>query len=76
MIDEMTLTQVEELAGYWHKHPPVHLLVAGFVGYRAEDTSSMRDEPTELPPELFMMPAWPPGCCRRTCRNRHSTSRS
>jgi hypothetical protein len=30
----MTLPQVYELLGYWEKHPPVHLLVAGYLGYR------------------------------------------
>ena len=32
----MTLFQVEELCEYWHQHPPVHLLVAGFMGVKPE----------------------------------------
>jgi hypothetical protein len=63
VIDEMTLFQVDELAGYWRKHPPVHLLVAGFVGYRAEDVvaSTAADEATSLPLELFGIPGVAPG---------------
>lgn len=30
----MTLFQVEELCQYWADHPPVHLLVAGFMGVK------------------------------------------
>ena len=36
MIDEMTLFQVEELTSYWTKHPPLHLLVAAFLGVGKE----------------------------------------
>jgi hypothetical protein len=32
IIDEMTLFQIEELTSYWAKHPPVHLLVAAYLG--------------------------------------------
>jgi hypothetical protein len=28
----MTLFQVEELTSYWAQHPPLHLLVAAFLG--------------------------------------------
>jgi len=28
----MTLFQVEELTSYWAKHPPLHLLVAAYLG--------------------------------------------
>ena len=30
----MTLFQVEELCQYWGDHPPVHLLLAGFMGVK------------------------------------------
>ena len=28
----MTLFQVEELTSYWTRHPPLHLLVAAYLG--------------------------------------------
>ena len=28
----MTLFQVEELTSYWARHPPLHLLVAAYLG--------------------------------------------
>ena len=37
-IDAMTLPQVDELFGYWAKHPPVHLLVAAYLGWEAPKT--------------------------------------
>lgn len=70
MIDEMTIFQVEELAAYWHRHPPVHLLVAGFVGYKvdeersAEHSSSIPDYypiSTPLPPQFLGIPGIEPG---------------
>lgn len=60
MIDAMTLFDVEELSSYWHKHPPVHLLVAGFVGYKADEPAVLTPEyypvSTPLPPELLGIP--------------------
>ncbi len=32
IIDEMTLFQIEELTSYWAQHPPLHLLVAAYLG--------------------------------------------
>jgi hypothetical protein len=32
IIDEMTLFDAEELVSYWTDHPPVHLLLAAFMG--------------------------------------------
>jgi hypothetical protein len=34
----MTLPQVEELLAYWHEHPPVHFLVAAYLGYEPPKT--------------------------------------
>jgi len=30
----MTLTDYRELAAYWRDHPPTHLLLGAFFGYR------------------------------------------
>jgi hypothetical protein len=32
IIDAMTLFEFEELANYWAKHPPLHLLVGAYLG--------------------------------------------
>jgi hypothetical protein len=32
----MTLFDVEELGEYWASHPPVHLMVAAFLGVKPE----------------------------------------
>jgi hypothetical protein len=34
VIDEMTIPEVCALLDYWRTSPPVHLLVAGLVGYK------------------------------------------
>lgn len=48
----MTLLQVEELTSYWARHPPLHLLVAAYLGPRnakrcaASSTIAGQDKPT------------------------------
>jgi hypothetical protein len=37
----MTLLQVEELTSYWAQHPPLHLLVAAYIGVERRKHSSM-----------------------------------
>jgi hypothetical protein len=32
----MTLLDVEELSGYWAEHPPVHLMVAAYLGVKPQ----------------------------------------
>jgi hypothetical protein len=34
----MTLADVREIADYWAEHPPVHLLLAAFIGFKPEPT--------------------------------------
>jgi len=33
----MTLPQYRELAAYWRRSPPTHLLLAKLLGFKAED---------------------------------------
>ncbi len=33
----MTMPQYRALAAYWRKFPPTHLLLAGMLGFKAED---------------------------------------
>jgi len=42
----MTLFQVEELTSYWARHPPLHLLVAAYLGVG-------KDRRTQMPPASF-----------------------
>lgn len=58
----MTLFQVDELCTYWHEHPPVHLLVAGFMGVKSEPRMSSYappERPTEALPVTRMLSAIP-----------------
>ena len=33
----MTIPMVSELNKYWEQFPPVHILVAGYMGYKPEE---------------------------------------
>jgi hypothetical protein len=37
----MTLFQVEELTSYWVRHPPMHLLVAAYLGVGKQKQSRL-----------------------------------
>lgn len=39
-IDELTWPEVQEHFEYWDEHPPVHLLVAGYLGYKPKKQES------------------------------------
>lgn len=47
MIDEMSLVQLKSFKAYWTRHPPVHLLVASYIGYKPQenDPSSEQEQP-------------------------------
>jgi hypothetical protein len=36
VIDAMTLFDLEELTHYWINHPPLHLMMAAYLGIRRE----------------------------------------
>jgi hypothetical protein len=40
----MTLPRLYSLSSYWLKHPPTHLLVAGFFGYKAREIEEGKEE--------------------------------
>jgi hypothetical protein len=54
----MTLWDVKELGDYWAEHPPVHILVAAFVGYKGEG-SRMPAEYAD--PNYWQSPKLSPG---------------
>jgi hypothetical protein len=37
----MTLLDVEELAAYWAEHPPVHILIAAYLGLSSQKWTRM-----------------------------------
>ncbi len=49
----MTLPQFYELCAYWTEHPPLHELVAGYLGYRRK--------PSQTPADLGALRALAPG---------------
>jgi hypothetical protein len=42
----MTLPRLYDLSRYWKDHPPTHILVAGFLGYKPKE--EMEESPDEL----------------------------
>jgi hypothetical protein len=56
----MTLFQIEELTSYWAQHPPVHLLVAAYLGVgknkygQLPPTSMGRGPPPSLDGSSFL----------------------
>jgi hypothetical protein len=39
-IDQLTLPRVEALTAYWQRHPPAHILLAAYVGFKAPAKSA------------------------------------
>ena len=57
------LPTLEKLTRYWRKFPPVHVLVARYVGYKADDANVVTtpqgaqqtsDGPSEIDMQTFM----------------------
>jgi hypothetical protein len=67
-VGEMDLTDVNELLEYWEKVPPLHIMVAGYlgVGKKKEEKSTMTAEQfaamlgAKIPPPKAADPAPPP----------------
>jgi len=36
-VGRLTIPRLKALMSYWHRHPPVHLLVAAYLGYKPEE---------------------------------------
>jgi hypothetical protein len=53
VIDAMTLFEVEELTRYWTSHPPLHLLIAAFLGWQ-HGKSGGEKRPTAAAPKRDM----------------------
>lgn len=55
---EMTLPRLRTMQRLWARHPPTHILVAGYLGYKpdADDPApAAKDETTQDLGELFQL---------------------
>ncbi|MDR5170730.1 hypothetical protein IHQ56_02755 [Methylobacillus flagellatus] len=43
-MHELDLPRLMELEAYWGKHPPLHLMVAGYLGIKPIETVSVSTE--------------------------------
>jgi len=34
-VDQLTIPRLNALTAYWQRHPPMHILLAAYVGYKA-----------------------------------------
>ena len=50
----MTMPEVEDLFSYWQKQPPVHVLVAAYLGYEAPKTIEEQRAEGAMDPMEFM----------------------
>lgn len=44
----MTLPRLYALSDYWREHPPTHLLIAGFLGYKSKPKENEEPELDDL----------------------------
>ena len=44
----MTMDQVKELNAYWRDHPPAHLLIAAYIGFKPRPLTVAESDPDEL----------------------------
>jgi hypothetical protein len=42
-VEMFDLPRYYEISSYWEKHPPLHLLVAGYFGYNGESNRKADD---------------------------------
>jgi hypothetical protein len=47
-VGEMFMEDVEDLMGYWVDHPPVHVLVAAYMGVKPAERSGSVDDVRDL----------------------------
>jgi hypothetical protein len=64
VIDDMTVFDVDELCSYWSRHPPIHVLVAAFLGVDSEkptrEVRSPQPSQAQPPPVLANIPGLTP----------------
>ncbi|QMT41238.1 hypothetical protein [Neisseria shayeganii] len=47
VAENIDLPRIQHLSEYWRRHPPVHILVASYIGYRAPDPATLAAEEAE-----------------------------
>lgn len=50
--EQLTLHRYNTLARFWQKHPPMAVLLAGYVGYKAQPQAEATDGAGAAPEEL------------------------
>lgn len=62
-MDELTLPRLEALYSYWRHHPPLHVLVAAYMGVKAPtkpaDSSPATQQDNEAAIEAFINSQFP-----------------
>ena len=43
-VGAMTISDLDDMEAYWRRHPPVHLLVAGYLGIGGEEDDEAWDD--------------------------------
>ena len=38
-IDEMTIPQLNAIDSYWQRHPPIHILIPAYMGFKPEEST-------------------------------------
>ncbi len=51
----MDLVRLEALSDYWHVNPPVHVLVAGYFGYRGRAAGALEQRQVQRTGEILDM---------------------
>ncbi len=54
-MDQLTIPRYLAMARYWRAHPPVHLMVAGYLGIKTDSDDGVWDEMALTPQDLLEM---------------------
>jgi len=46
--DELDVPRLSALSSHWRSHPPTHVLVAAYVGFKAPQEDGVRNDPAEI----------------------------
>lgn len=63
----MTLLDFEELCRYWAQHPPLHLLVASFVGAKPQTRQKIAEPGSSTEANIALAPGFAAGDIHLGC---------
>lgn len=55
----MDLPRLEAMNTYWRNHPPLHLMVASFLGIKPEPKSAAGGQPDDQPDLVALLAQFP-----------------